>query len=124
MTPVYVGAGLVILLTATAIFLFKPKKAQTYKETGTTNMATYSYSVASEYDDPIEEEEEVLPDTAYMTVTIPGYSDDDIKKIEEEDKKIEEEKSKIKSAERKKIWWAFLWFVISMLLVYIIDSLR
>lgn len=52
-----------------------------------------------------------------------AYPDAD-KKIEEEDKKIEEEKSKIKSAERKKIWWAFLWFVISMLLGYIIDSLR
>ena len=52
-----------------------------------------------------------------------AYPDVD-KKIEEEDKKIEEEKSKIKSAEKKKLWWAFLWFVISMLLVYIIDSLR
>lgn len=90
MTPVYVGAGLVILLTATAIFLFKPKKTQTYRETGTTNMATYSYSVASEYEDPIEEEEEeVLPDTAYMTVTIPGYSDDDVKKTEEEEADLE-----------------------------------
>lgn len=87
MTPVYVGAGLVILLTATAIFLFKPKKTQTYRETSPTNMATYSYSVASEYEDPIEEE--VLPDTAYMTVTIPGYSDDDVKKIEEEEADLE-----------------------------------
>lgn len=92
-----VTAGiLAVLLTATGVYFFHTPKTQPYKETRTVE--TESVSQAE------KPTEAPVPETSYMTVTVPGYSDEDAKKAEQEekDKKELDEAAKKAQEEQKK----------------------
>jgi flagellar basal body-associated protein FliL len=93
-TTLFVIGGLVILLSATAFFVFRTPKSQAYRETRVVSMETTpAQTQQTSTPEPIvvdETEEFVEPntqvaDTAYMTVTVPGFSTEDLKKKKAED---------------------------------------
>jgi hypothetical protein len=100
-TTIYVIGGLVVLLSATAFFVFRTPKSQAYRETRVVSMEAESTHTPTPTKEPIqveEDEEFVEPntqvaDTAYMTVTVPGFSTEDLKKKKEEDKDKEKTKT-------------------------------
>ena len=89
-TTLFVIGGLVILLSATAFFVFRTPKSQTYRETRVVSMDSTPTPTAAPEPIVVDETEEFVEpvkvaDTAYMTVTVPGFSTDDLKKKKAED---------------------------------------
>lgn len=109
-TTVGVIAGLAVLLGISAYFVFHDSGSTTYRETRTGTSALSqalaedaeskeetTHSIPSEVrmvdatseTDSVESED--TTENAYMTVTIPGYSNDDINKAEQEEAAMEAE---------------------------------
>ena len=97
-TTLFVIGGLVILLSATAFFVFRTPKSQAYRETRVVSMDEKSTPAPTKEPIQVEEDEEfvepgTMVDTAYMTVTVPGFSTEDVKKKNAEDKDKEKTKT-------------------------------
>ena len=99
-TTLFVIGGLVILLSATAFFVFRTPNQQTYRETRVVSMEKDDTQKPTPTKEPIQVEEDeefvepsTLTDTAYMTVTVPGFSTEDVKKKKAEDKDKEKTKT-------------------------------
>ena len=103
-TTLFVIGGLVILLSATAFFVFRTPNQQTYRETRVVSMEKDDTQKPTPTKEPIQVEEDeefvepsTLTDTAYMTVTVPGFSTEDVKKKKAEDKDKEKTKTTTKT---------------------------